>query len=167
MLRVPGWPTAAAAAYAAAGHAGGVALLLSPPPPSYGAASALLRLAGAVALLSHARVVAAVLVHDATHDAVFARGWRNAVAGTALLWLAGTPYCYFPHVQKARNVERTRASRSRVPDLLRVAFRCMWRTIVTAQTQSSLITAPSCLASDCSGLRCLRRSGHSSQPRSC
>jgi fatty acid desaturase len=104
MLRVPGWPTAVAAAYAAAGHAGGIAMLLSPPPPSDGLASALLRLAGAAVLLSHARVVAAVLVHDATHDAVFARGWRNTVAGTALLWLAGTPYCYFPHVQKARTL---------------------------------------------------------------
>ena len=108
MLRVPGWPSALAAAYAAAGHAGGVALLLSPPPASAGVPAALLRLAGAVALLSHARVVAAVLVHDATHDAVFARGWRNAVAGTALLWLAGTPYCYFPHVQKARGCRRMR-----------------------------------------------------------
>ena len=93
MARAWGWPTAVAAVYAAVGHAFSVSQLSQP----HGGA---LSLAGVVLLLSHARVVAAILVHDATHEAVARRGWRNTVAGTALLWVAGSPYCYVPHVQR-------------------------------------------------------------------
>jgi omega-6 fatty acid desaturase (delta-12 desaturase) len=93
MARPWGWPTALAALYAALGHAWCVLQL------GQHTGGALWQ-AGVVLLLSHSRVVAAILVHDATHEAVARRGWRNTVAGTALLWAAGTPYCYFPHVQR-------------------------------------------------------------------
>jgi fatty acid desaturase len=88
---IPTLPTAIATLYSMLAHAGGLALLCRPRP---------LDVALGVSLVSHARVVAAVLVHDATHEAVVRRGLPNAVAGTLLLWLAGCPYCYFPRVQK-------------------------------------------------------------------
>ena len=93
MARPWGWPTALAAVYAAVGHACCVFQL------SQQRGGALWQ-AGVVLLLSHTRVVAAILVHDATHEAVARRGLLNTVAGTALLWVAGTPYCFFPHVQR-------------------------------------------------------------------
>lgn len=70
--------TLAATAYAAAAHACSLALLCSASLPAQ---------ALGVLLATHGRVVAAVLVHDATHSSVFKHAAPNASFGALCLWL--------------------------------------------------------------------------------
>jgi fatty acid desaturase len=64
----------------------------------------------AMALAIHGRVVAAYLVHEATHDTIFVETWANRCMGIACTWLAGCPYCNFDHIRKmhiAHHKDRT------------------------------------------------------------
>ena len=100
-----------ALAYSAAAHAAGVALLLrvaSSASPLAAVACALL----GVALAAHGRVVAAYLVHEASHSSVFKSVAHNTTFGTACLWMCVPPYAPYAAAPRAAAVgSRLRSAR--------------------------------------------------------
>ena len=76
--------------YSAAAHAAGVALLLKVASAGSPLAAAALALLG-VALAAHGRVVAAYLVHEASHSSIFKSVAHNTTFGTACLWMCVAP----------------------------------------------------------------------------
>jgi fatty acid desaturase len=95
--RDPGGPLGygGALAYATSAHVAGVALLLR----AAGELTPLLALL-AVALITHGRVVAAYLVHEASHGSVFKSIAHNTTYGKLCLLVAGSPYAHFGWVRK-------------------------------------------------------------------
>ena len=79
-----------ALAYSAAAHVAGVALLLKVASAGSPLASAAFALLG-VALAAHGRVVAAYLVHEASHSSIFKSVAHNTTFGTASLWMCVAP----------------------------------------------------------------------------
>ena len=63
-----------------------------------GAQSAYLNVAG-VLLCAHAMVLAAYLIHEATHQTLFAAPWANACAGEAMNFIAGSAYASFERIR--------------------------------------------------------------------
>ncbi|WP_028215076.1 fatty acid desaturase family protein [Paraburkholderia mimosarum] len=78
-------PNSAAIAYAVGGYALGVVLLCSH--------TGWIAAAG-VAVLAHAMIIGAYLLHDAAHLAIFRTPEANARLGTVMAWLTGA--CYAP-----------------------------------------------------------------------
>lgn len=86
------WPTLAAVGYALAAWAGGWLLLLFAgtwPPLVLG-----------TLLLAHGMVIAAYLVHECAHNAVFRQTRHNECLGTALNWLTGACYGTFADLRR-------------------------------------------------------------------
>ena len=81
-------------AYAAAAHVAGVALLLRVGSAGFTAAGLLYALCG-VALAAHGRVVAAYLVHEASHGSVFKSIAHNTRFGTLCLWMYAPGGCAY------------------------------------------------------------------------
>jgi len=66
--------------------------------------------AAGVLLLSHAMVIAAYLIHEATHNTLFAAPAHNRIAGEAMSWIAGSAYASFErirHMHLRHHRERT------------------------------------------------------------
>jgi fatty acid desaturase len=76
--------------YAVLGYGLGLAGLLS---------ESLLVKLPATLLLAHAMVIAAYLVHDCAHNAVFRENAHNAALGSALTWLCGASYGAFADIR--------------------------------------------------------------------
>jgi acyl-lipid omega-6 desaturase (Delta-12 desaturase) len=75
-----------ALAYAAAGTAAGFLLMAEPRPLVAGAG---------VVLTAHAMFIAAYLVHEACHDAIFEKHAHNRVAGELMSFVAGSCYASY------------------------------------------------------------------------
>jgi fatty acid desaturase len=84
-------PTFTAGGYAALAWAGGLALLITAGHP--------LVLAGATLLLAHGMVIAAYMLHESAHNAVFRKPEHNARLGRALNWLTGGCYGRYEDVR--------------------------------------------------------------------
>jgi fatty acid desaturase len=66
--------------------------------------------AAGVLLLSHAMVIAAYLIHEAAHNALFVAPAHNRIAGEAMSWIAGSAYASFErirHMHLRHHRERT------------------------------------------------------------
>jgi fatty acid desaturase len=85
------WPNALAVLYALTGYAAGLYLA--------GSAGWLLAPIGTL-WLAHAMIVAAYLLHEATHGAVFASRAGNARLGVLMMWLTGSCYARFETLQR-------------------------------------------------------------------
>ena len=85
LLRDPerGWRHLPALAYALGAYALGLALMLTQPLP--------LALLGGLPL-AHGLVIGAYLVHECTHNTIFADQRHNRRLGSLLSWLAGGGY---------------------------------------------------------------------------
>lgn len=84
-------PMLGATLYAVTGWAGGLALLVFASHP-------LLLLAGTLAL-SHGMVIAAYMLHECAHQAVFSKREHNARAGVFFTWLTGSCYNRFDQIR--------------------------------------------------------------------
>ena len=78
-----GWLHLLALAYAVAAYALGLAVMLTQPLP--------LALLGSL-LLAHGLVIGAYLIHECTHNTIFADQQHNRWLGSLLSWLAGGGY---------------------------------------------------------------------------
>lgn len=76
-------PNLLAFSYIAAAHIGGIALLAAGQPLAW--------LAG-VLLLAHSLVIAAYMIHDCAHMAIFRNRRATLVTGEVLSWLCGSAY---------------------------------------------------------------------------
>lgn len=77
------WPYSLALAYVASAYFGGFALLIAGP---------LYLWLPAVLLVGHGMVIAAYLIHDCAHNALFAESTSNARLGELLSWISGACY---------------------------------------------------------------------------
>lgn len=84
-------PTVLALSYAVAGWAGGLALLVT--------AEHWAVLAAATLWLAHGMVIAAYMLHEAVHNAVFRDPEHNARLGQALNWLTGGCYSSYQDIR--------------------------------------------------------------------
>lgn len=84
-------PTVGAVGYAVLAWAGGLGLLIGASHP--------LVLAGATLLLAHGMVIAAYMLHECAHNAVFRKPEHNARLGRALNWLTGGCYGTYEDVR--------------------------------------------------------------------
>lgn len=85
------WPNVLAIGYALAGYAGGLWLA--------GTGGALTATLGTL-WLAHAMIVAAYLLHEATHGALGSRRALNARLGILMMWLTGSCYARFEKLQR-------------------------------------------------------------------
>lgn len=85
-------PTLGASLYAAAGWGAGLALLVLATHP-------VLLLIGTL-LLAHGMVIAAYMMHECAHQAVFKKREHNALAGEAFSWMIGSCYNRFDQIRK-------------------------------------------------------------------
>ena len=85
-------PMLGATLYAVTGWAGGLALLVFASHP-------LLLLIGTLAL-AHGMVIAAYMLHECAHQAVFKKREHNARAGVFFTWLTGSCYNRFDQIRK-------------------------------------------------------------------
>lgn len=85
-------PTVLAVSYAAGAWAGGLALLVAAPHWS-------LLVVGTL-LLAHGMIIAAYMLHECAHNAVFRDPKHNARLGRALNWLAGGCYSEYEDIRR-------------------------------------------------------------------
>jgi hypothetical protein len=132
-----------AAAYAAVAHVAGVALLLRVATAGFTAAAAVSALLG-VALAAHGRVVAAYLVHEASHGSIFKSVANNTRFGTLCLWMCA-PWA----PARAANARATHRARARVPHHLLVPHNRQGprrgATQRRAHAHGSVLQSPRCL----------------------
>ena len=83
-------PNSLALGYSVAGYVAGFVLMAQ--------ASWWLAATG-VALITHAMVIAAYLIHEAAHNTLFAAPARNRVAGEVMSWIAGSAYASFERIR--------------------------------------------------------------------
>lgn len=120
-------PNAAAVAYCVAAYFGGAWLILSLHPAA---------MAAGTLAMAHGMVIAAYLIHDCGHHALFRVPHHNARLGEALNWLAGGCYGPFQELRLAHmrhHVDHTDAAildhrgwLRRHPRLLRVIRALEW-----------------------------------------
>ena len=51
------------------------------------------------ALLGHAMVIAAYLIHECTHNTIFRKNQHNAWLGALLMWICGVPYATYEDIR--------------------------------------------------------------------
>ncbi len=86
------WPTSMALTYAVGGWMAGLVILVSGAAWPY--------LLVATVLLAHAMVIAAYLLHEAAHNAVFSANRHNEWLGEVMSWLCGASYCTFSDIRR-------------------------------------------------------------------
>ena len=85
-------PTLGASLYALIGWAGGLAVLILASHP--------LILAVGTLMLAHGMVIAAYMLHECAHQAVFKKREHNALAGEVFTWMTGSCYNRFDQIRK-------------------------------------------------------------------
>lgn len=85
-------PSVGALLYALTGWAGGLAILIMATHPLWLAAGTL--------MLAHGMVIAAYLLHECAHQAMFKKREHNALLGGLLTWITGSSYNRYEQIRK-------------------------------------------------------------------